>query len=102
MPTEKFSVYLSQISSGMLDAELSDVLTTAIRDIKSVGGKFDLSLKLKIYGGEDKGDFMVKIDPTYTVKHTPVELGGSIYRCLPDDTLDLFIGNRGQGSIKAV
>lgn len=89
MPIDRFSQHIAEVSDGMLDDELTEVMQKAVKEIANHGGRFEISLKIKITGKEVKDNFFVDIVPTYTTKHTPVDIGGSSYQCTPDNQLTL-------------
>lgn len=88
MPIESFSQHIAEVSNGALDDELTDFIHKSVREIKDNGGKYEISLKIKITGKEEQGEFIVALIPTYTTKHTPVDIGGSAYQCTPDNRLE--------------
>ena len=81
MPIEKFSAYLANVNDGFLDIELTECVLKSINEIRLNGGKFEINLKVKISGREIRNELFIDIAPTYTTKHTPVEIGSNSFQC---------------------
>lgn len=81
MAIEKFTAYLSSVNNGLLDDELTEFILKSVNEIRLNGGKYEINLKVKITGREIRDELFIDITPTYTTKHTPVEIGGNCFPC---------------------
>lgn len=81
MQIEKFTAYLANVNSGLLDDELTEFILKSVNEIRLNGGKYEINLKIKITGREIRDDLFIDITPTYTTKHTPVANGGNRFPC---------------------